>query len=122
MDVSVSAGQDDMPAGMAKVLELLNESVDTFQKGGELVASENYLKLNAQGVATTYISFKDNDGLYAPQGIELYRKNGTSETKIQPSDTTVTRLIGDNGLNVTFTQAGIYMAKGGERSLVIVVE
>lgn len=122
MDVSVSAGQDDMPAGMAKVLELLNESVDTFQKGGELVASETYLKLNDQGVATTYISFKDNDGLYAPQGIELFRKNGTSESKIQTSDTKVTRLIGDNGLNVTFTEAGIYMAKGGERALVIVVE
>lgn len=40
MDVSVKAGQDDMPAGMAKVLEMLNSSIDSIDTKGELHVSD----------------------------------------------------------------------------------
>lgn len=48
MDVAVKAGQDDMPAGMAKVLEMLNESIDTVEKGGELHVSNPVVSLKGR--------------------------------------------------------------------------
>ena len=36
MDVAVHAGQDSMPAGMAKVLEMLNNSISVVSPTGSL--------------------------------------------------------------------------------------
>lgn len=47
MDVSVKAGQDDMPAGMAKVLEMLSTSIDSVDTKGELHVSDQVVSLAA---------------------------------------------------------------------------
>lgn len=65
MDVAVKAGQDDMPAGMAKVLEMLNESIDTVDKGGELHVSSNVVQLSSEnGGNGVYVTYKNDAGYY----------------------------------------------------------
>ena len=54
MDVNVKAGQDDMPAGMAKVLEVLSSSIDSTDTKGEMHASDQVVSLAGGG--STYIS------------------------------------------------------------------
>lgn len=60
MDIAVKAGQDSMPAGLAKVLELLGNSLDVSDPNGTLEINANRLKRNDRLIAT----YKNKDGLY----------------------------------------------------------
>lgn len=75
MDVHVHAGQDGMPAGMAKVLEILNSSVDTVNAKGELSLSDNILyidKTDSKTVQTIVASFRSADGVLDAKQIKVY--------------------------------------------------
>lgn len=75
MDVAVKAGQDDMPAGMAKVLEMLNESVDTVETGGELHVSSSVVDLRtSDGMPGVYITYKGDDGFFKNNKEEINLK------------------------------------------------
>ncbi len=67
LDIAVKAGQESMPAGLARVLDILNNSLSVNEPKGELAANvyeeEGKLKLVA-----TYIN---GDGLFIPQMIML---------------------------------------------------
>lgn len=119
MDVAVKAGQDDMPAGMAKVLELLSESIDTVDTRGELRASEQVLSLG-NGASSTFISYKNKEGYYEPQEIKIF-KYANSKEGSEPTDTECQKIIDDSGLVCTFKTKGCFLAKAGDRQLVIVV-
>ena len=115
MDVNVSAGQDDMPAGMAKVLELLNESVDTVDTNGELQIANSQIALNGAS-AGTYVTYKNPDGYYDPKEIKITDSKGTTV-----SDSACKVTIDDPGAVCMFYKAGTYMAKAGEKEMVIYV-
>lgn len=116
MDVNVSAGQDDMPAGMAKVLELLNESVDTVDQKGELQVSNFQLALNGTSSAGTYITYKNPEGFYDPAAISIVDEN---DREVKEDVCKIT--ADDPGAICMFYKAGAYSAKAGERKVVIVV-
>lgn len=121
LDVDVTAGQDDMPAGLAKVLELLNESVDTVDAKGELVASEHAVRL-VDGEGTSYVSYKNSDGLYEPASVKICQydeKTGNPGAEIAAEKCKL--LTDDTGVLCTFKEAGTYAATAGERKIVIVV-
>lgn len=67
LDIAVKAGQDSMPAGLARVLDILNNSLSVNQPKGELAANvyeeDGKLKLVA-----TYIN---GDGLFIPQMVVM---------------------------------------------------
>lgn len=67
LDIAVKAGQDSMPAGLARVLDILNNSLSVNQPKGELAANvyeeDGKLKLVA-----TYIN---GDGLFSPKLINI---------------------------------------------------
>lgn len=67
MDIAVKAGQDSMPAGLAKVLELLGNSLDVSDPNGTLEINANKLKQNERLIAT----YKNKDGLYEPSAISV---------------------------------------------------
>lgn len=93
MDVAVSAGQDDMPAGMSKVLEILNNSIETIDNEGELILSQSEVTL-ADGSASVFVTYKNPDGYFTPDKIEA--SNGAKvETK-------------GSGALVTFNHEGTY--------------
>ena len=93
MDVAVKAGQEDMPAGMLKVLELLNNSIDTVDTNGELSISASSVSL-VDGKASVFVIYKNPDGIYEPKKITA-PSGATKEEK-------------GNGAMLTFATAGSY--------------
>ena len=89
MDVAVKAGQDDMPAGMAKVLEMLNESIDTVEKGGELHVSSHVVNINSEsnGMKGVYITYKDENGYFCNdlKKIEIQKYKDGTRTPLPPA-------------------------------------
>lgn len=80
MDVAVKAGQDSMPAGLAKVLELLGNSLDISNPSGTLDASSRVLEGPAGEMRTLIVTYKNGQGLYAPDSIQL--AEGTAENTL----------------------------------------
>lgn len=93
MDVAVTAGQDDMPAGMSKVLELLNNSIETIENDGELMVNATEVTL-ADGKATIFVTYKDQEGIFSPKKISV-NKGATIE-------------IRGTGALISFSNAGEY--------------
>lgn len=116
MDVNVTAGQDDMPAGMSKVLELLNESVDTVDTDGELNVSNTTLALKGASAVGTYITYKNPDGYYDATEIKI-----TDEKGSKVNDSTCKVTPDDPGAVCMFYKAGTYIAKAGEKKMTIFV-
>lgn len=116
MDINVTAGQEDMPAGMSKILELLNESVDTIDKHGEIQVSNSQLSLNGSSAIGTYVTYKNPEGYYAPEEIEIVDEKGMSVSesvcKVTPDDP---------GAVCMFYKKGTYSAKAGDKKTLIIV-
>ena len=80
MDVAIKAGQDSMPAGLAKVLEVLSGSLDVSDPKG--VLNVNGVRLHAEedeeGVATARLvaAYKDKNGMLAPEKIRVTAVDG----------------------------------------------
>lgn len=70
MDVAVKAGQDSMPAGLAKVLELLGNALDVSDPEGTLEVSARELTL-ANGKATLIVTYKNGKGIFEPNSIKI---------------------------------------------------
>lgn len=121
MDVAVKAGQDDMPAGMSKVLEMLNESIDSIVATGELSVSSQKISLADGGV---YITYKNVDGYYDPSKITVEwipepKKEGEeeSENNVDPF-----KLVLDKtGAACLIRAAGKYEIKAEENSTLVIV-
>lgn len=67
VDVAVHASQDSMPAGMAKILEMLGSAIDLCSPEGELSVSSNTAKKD--DVIT--VTYKGSDGIYHPDAIKI---------------------------------------------------
>lgn len=105
MDVAVKAGQDSMPAGLAKVLELLGSSLDVSDPEGTLEVSERKLKL-VNGKATLIATYKNKNGVFDPKAITV---DG------------VPRKISD-GSALFDLKAGNYTVRAGNKEVTVTVE
>lgn len=66
MDVAVKAGQESMPAGLAKVLELLGNSMSVADPKGTLTLNLPQIKINTNAdkdIAKLIVTFKNGNGL-----------------------------------------------------------
>ena len=100
MDIAVKAGQDSMPAGLAKVLELLGNSLDVSDPKGTLELNASELKVGEKLIVT----YKNSDGLFAPEAITC------EENKLALA------VEGDYAAVVVETP-GTYQIKAGERTV-----
>lgn len=77
MDVAVKAGQDSMPAGLAKVLEILGNSLDVSDPNGTLEV--NNLVFNGEkGEKVRLIAtYKNREGIFEPAKIQVVGAQGT---------------------------------------------
>ena len=105
MDIAVKAGQDSMPAGLAKVLELLGNSLDVSDPKGTLVLNAQKFKVGDKLIAT----YKNKDGLFAPADIKC---EGDKLTFTESGDSATTDLAA----------AGTYTIKAGGCTADILVE
>lgn len=119
MDVAVKAGQDDMPAGMSKVLQMLNESIESVAATGELTVSARKVSHEDGGV---YVTYKNTEGYYEPSAIEVYAATEDAEEAKAISDTTVANVITDEtGAVCLLKKVGNYKIKAGEKSCLVEV-
>lgn len=116
MDIHVKAGQDDMPAGIAKVLEMLNESIDAVDSNGELHVTENQVVLEDGNPNGIFVTYKNNEGFYAPENISVVDEDdkvvGTTKCKLT---------VDEIGVLCMFYQAGSYLVKAGAKKIGIQV-
>ncbi len=82
MDVAVKAGQDSMPAGLAKVLELLNSAMDVSDPNGTLEVSDTTLKLANGETVQIIATYKNGEGLFKPELIQVSGKSGKPVVEI----------------------------------------
>lgn len=102
MDIAVKAGQESMPAGLAKVLELLGNSLDVSDPDGTLEINSNKLQQTQQLIAT----YKNKDGLYDPSAISVVGQ--TMELR-KDGDSVV--------LDLTSVTPGTYTLKAGKQEV-----
>lgn len=88
MDVAVKAGQDSMPAGMAKVLELLGNSLDVTDPDGELnVNQTEFLLEKGDEKAQLLVTYKNAKGIYDPGQIEVKKGDKKEEPVANNNET-----------------------------------
>ncbi len=80
IDVAVKAGQESMPAGMAKVLELLGTALDVVDAKGELQVNATILSVGDNLV----ISYKNKEGLFDNSVLKV--KKGDTDVTISDAD------------------------------------
>lgn len=105
IDVAVKAGQDSMPAGLAKVLEMLGNALDVSDAQGMLEVNALTLKGGEQLIAT----YKNKNGLYEPKLII----DGNTSLKFQES--------GDSAVCTLPNEEKEYTITAGERSVTVKV-
>ena len=109
MDITIKAGVDDsLPGGIAKMLEVLNNSVEIIDTNGSLIISANQLSLN-KGDAVGSISYKNGDGIYQNSAIRWNNNNG------------LTVLDNVDSLQLIFSKPGTFIFSAGRRKEVVVV-
>lgn len=69
MDVAVHAGQDGMPAGLAKVLEILGNSLNVSDPNGTLEVNAEVLRGEKGHTEQLIATFKNRDGQFEPERI-----------------------------------------------------
>lgn len=76
IDVEVHAGQESMPAGMAKVLEMLGAAMDLVSPDGELSVNDTTFYVESGKKARVIAQYKTPKGLYDSEGIKCKGATG----------------------------------------------
>jgi hypothetical protein len=108
LDIAVKAGQDSMPAGLARVLDILNNSLSVADSQGELGAN---IMQTEDGKLQLVATYRNPEGLFKPEEILIGgnkpTKNLTDDGKSLIYDVTETDKVtvtvgkGDNALTKT---------------------
>lgn len=114
MDVDIQAGQESMPAGLAKVLEILNSSLNICSPEGELGVNENYfiVKKGGEIKEQLIVTYKNPNGLYEPDKIKVCGPDSTV-TEVKVADK---MLAGSNSRVYELKAAGKYTVTAGKMS------
>ena len=113
IDVAVHASQDSMPAGMAKVLEMIGTAMDLCSADGEIYVNGTQFEAAEGGNVTLEVSYKtpggliDNDSI---QVIEINPQNNNSQVGEPKKYTNKTR----DALYFTLEAGKTYSVKSTE--------
>lgn len=108
MDVTLKVEKDDLPAGVSKMLEILNGSTEIVDPNGELTLSADNLTLSSDGYAILSVSYMDGNGNFDPSAITCTDVDGKKEQgkKVASADS----------LQILFTESGVYKVSAGKKS------
>ncbi len=90
MDVAVHASQDSMPAGMAKVLELIGNAMDVCDPDGEFLINAGVLVIEGeQKTASFEVAYKTPEGLITTdaKAFRLFKSNDSNKTNLLDGET-----------------------------------
>ncbi|MCF0199116.1 MAG: hypothetical protein HUK02_07300, partial [Bacteroidaceae bacterium] len=106
MDVRVKAGPDDLPAGVTRLLNELNNSISAHNPYGELtiITQETFL---TDGKAEVTVKYLNEEGMYDANAI-----------KCEDATSTV---ISNDCVKFTFSKAGTYKIIAGSCQQVVTI-
>ncbi len=110
VDFSLSAGPTDMPGGMARMLEILNSTIEVFDPDGELLITEYKIGKGEK----VYIEYKNEKGLYEIEEIKINNSQDVSVPKEKIEEM-------GNGILVQLDDAGNYTVTAKKKKEVIIV-
>ncbi len=113
MDVSIKVGPEDMPGGISKMLEILNDSIEVFNPNGELAVSADKVKLSG-GYALVSATYYDTEGNISPEMIKC--------SKVGEDDVTIESTNNGDSRQFLFTLPGLYLLTAGKLKYMVTVE
>lgn len=127
MDVAVKAGQDSMPAGLAKVLELLGSALDVSDPEGTLEVSARKLVLSkdkeGNAIPVSLIAtYKNGKGIFEPEAIGLFTKSNDNLESVDIKTTKIEKNPQDDSVVYVFSEANNYIVKAGNKTIEIKIE
>ena len=81
--MAVHAGQESMPAGMAKILEMLGAAMDLCSPDGELTVNDTMFYVEKGKTAKVIAQYKTPAGLYDSSGITCSNGAAGTENKME---------------------------------------
>lgn len=127
MDVAVKAGQDSMPAGLAKVLELLGSALDVSDPEGTLEVSARKLVLSKDkeenAIPVSLIAtYKNGKGIFESEAIGLFTKSNDNLESVDIKTTKIEKNPQDDSVVYVFSEANNYIVKAGNKTIEIKIE
>ena len=122
MDVAVKAGQDSMPAGLAKVLELLGSALDVSDPEGTLEVSARKLVLSkdkeGNAIPVSLIAtYKNGKGIFESEAIGLFTKSNDNLESVDIKTTKIEKNPQDDSVVYVFSEANNYIVKAGNKTI-----
>lgn len=115
MDVAVHASQDSMPAGMAKVLELIGNAMDVCNPEGEFLISNNILIVpNNTAKASFEAAYKTPEGLLSTRKEDFWLKKLDGD---KPSGEDLLKTRNKNRAMTEDLTAGNYLLSNADGTL-----
>ena len=105
VDFDIQAGPADMPGGLAKIIETLNNAIITFDPSGELQITPE----PNSGGRKLFVRYLNEDGILAPGEIKCNPTDGVTQEKM------------DTGVTLTFSKTGSYTIEAGKKAQSIIV-
>ena len=126
MDVAVKAGQDSMPAGLAKVLELLGSSLDVSDPEGTLEVNARELVLPDGKTVSLIATYKNSKGIFEPDAIKVLNNESNGKALALDKDNVFVEGVskskqGDSVVFI-FQQPKIYWIKAGGKTIEVNVK
>ena len=106
VDFKIQAIPADMPGGLAKVIETLNNAVAVFDPSGELRITGDVFTPGAR----VLVEYLNEDGILAPDEIKCSPMTEVQSQKVE------------TGIYFTFEKAGSYTVKAGKKERTIIVK
>lgn len=127
MDVAVKAGQDSMPAGLVKVLELLGSALDVSDPEGTLEVSARKLVLSkdkeGNAIPVSLIAtYKNGKGIFESEAIGLFTKSNDNLESVDIKTTKIEKNPQDDSVVYVFSEANNYIVKAGNKTIEIKIE
>ncbi|MCF0199668.1 MAG: DUF2589 domain-containing protein [Bacteroidaceae bacterium] len=120
IDVEVHAEGGTLPAGMAKVLELLGSSMDMRNPDGELSVNQNtFVLTDTETTAMLVVQYKNAEGLYTTDASEVKLLQNEADAGVPEAD--ITRDKNAGVITYKLKAAGDYVVKAGGQTEKITV-
>lgn len=115
MDIAMTVTPDDQPAGISKMLEILNSTIDIHNPDGELFVDAKRTTL-VNGVAIVTVTYINGEGIYAPGKI-ICKKMDDKEGKAK-----ILAMNNGDKVDLLFIEPGVYMVSADKLQTPIVVD
>ena len=116
MDIGITVVSDEnLPGGISKMLQILNDAISVYNPKGELSVSSSLVQLT-DGYAVTKATYLDGDGNSAPDKISC-KYEGTEENAPK-----VKMLNTGDGVQLLFNAPGPYMVTAENLKSAVIVQ